>query len=136
MSKEAHRRGMKTRRKVLGDEWVDAAERNKTAFNEDFQRLITVYAWDAVWNRPHFDHRMRRLLTLAMTAALGRWEEFRLHVRAGLESKDLSQDDIKELLLQSAIYCGVPTANHAIKEARMEIDALAKRTKATRRRPS
>jgi alkylhydroperoxidase/carboxymuconolactone decarboxylase family protein YurZ len=71
-----------------------------------------------------------------MTAALGRWEEFRLHVHAGLSSKDLSEDDIKELLLQAAIYCGVPTANHAIKEARGEIDALAKRKKAARRRPS
>ena len=136
MSKDAYRRGMKTRRKVLGDEWVDAAERNKTAFNEDFQRLVTVYAWDEVWNRPHFTHKTRRLLTLAMMAALGCWEEFRLHVRAGLASKDLSEDDIKELLLQSAIYCGVPTANHAIREARIEIDALSKRRKAARGRPS
>jgi 4-carboxymuconolactone decarboxylase len=136
MGKDAYRKGMKTRRNVLGDEWVDAAERNKTSFNEDFQRLITIYAWDEVWNRPHFNHKTRRLLTLAMTAALGRWEEFRIHVRSGLASKDLSEDDIKELLLQSAIYCGVPTANHAIKEARIEMDALAKRTKAARRRPS
>ena len=136
MSKEAYRKGMKTRRKVLGEEWVDAAERNKTAFNEDFQRLVTLYAWDEVWNRPHFNHKTRRLLTLAMLAALHHWDEFRLHVRAGLASKDLSEDDLKELLLQSAIYCGVPTANHAIKEARVEIDALAKRKKATRRRPS
>lgn len=136
MGKDAYRRGEKTRRKVLGDAHVDAAERSKTAFNADFQRLITVYAWDEIWNRPHFTHKTRRLLTLAMTAALGRWEEFRLHVRAGLASKDLVEDDIKELLLQSAIYCGVPTANHGIGEARAEIEALAKTRKPPRSKPS
>lgn len=136
MAKDAYRRGTKTRRRVLGDEHVDAAERNKTVFNEDFQRLITVYAWDEIWNRPHFTHKTRRLLTLAMTAAQGRWEEFRIHVRAGLASQELVEDDIKELLLQSAIYCGVPTANHGFREARSEIEALAKSRKTVRGRPS
>jgi len=127
MSRDAHERGMKTRRKVLGDEWVDRAERTKTAFNTEFQDLITRYAWDEIWNRPGLDHRTRRMLVIAMTAALGRWEEFSLHTRAALASGDLTQDDLKEVLLQAAVYCGVPTANTAFKEARAVIEALGKK---------
>jgi 4-carboxymuconolactone decarboxylase len=127
MAKDGYERGMKTRRKVLGDEWVDRAERNKTAFNAEFQELLTRYAWDEIWNRPGLDHPTRRMLVLAMTAALGRWEEFRLHTRAALQSGDLSQDDVKEVLLQAAVYCGVPTANTAFKEAREVIAELAAR---------
>ena len=127
MSKEAHERGMKTRRKVLGDEGVDRAERTKTAFNTEFQDLITRYAWDEIWNRPGLDHKARRMLVIAMTAAIGRWEEFSLHVRAALASGDLSQDDLKEVLLQAAVYCGVPTANTAFKEARAVIESLGKK---------
>ena len=125
--REAHERGMKTRRKVLGDEWVDRAERGKTAFNTEFQDLITRYAWDEIWNRPGLDHRTRRMLVLAMTVSLGRWEEFALHVRAALSSGDLTQDDLKEVLLQAAIYCGIPSANTAFKEARAVIDSLEKK---------
>jgi 4-carboxymuconolactone decarboxylase len=125
MSKAAYARGMKTRRKVLGDAWVDQAERGKTAFNEEFQALITRYAWDEIWNRPRFTHKTRRLLVLAMLAALGHWEEFRLHVRSALESGDLEADDVKEVLLQAAIYCGVPTANHAFREAKGEVERIA-----------
>jgi 4-carboxymuconolactone decarboxylase len=127
MTKDAYDRGMKTRRKVLGDEWVDRAEKNKTKFNEDFQSLITRYAWDEIWNRPGIDHPTRRMLVIAMMVALGRWEEFRLHVQAALKSKDLSEDDLKEVLLQAAIYCGVPAANTAFKEAREVIAELAKK---------
>jgi len=127
MSRDAHERGMKTRRKVLGDEWVDRAERTKTPFNSEFQDLITRYAWDEIWNRPGLDHRTRRMLVLAMTVALGRWEEYALHVRAALQSGDLSQDDLKEVLLQAAIYCGIPSANTAFKEARAVIDSLGKK---------
>ncbi|HUL56445.1 MAG TPA: 4-carboxymuconolactone decarboxylase [Usitatibacter sp.] len=125
MSRDAYEKGMKTRRKVLGDEWVDRAERTKTAFNAEFQELITRYAWNEIWNRKGLPHRTRRMLVIAMTVALGRWEEFALHVRAALQSGDLSQDDLKEILLQAAVYCGVPAANHAFKEARAVIDALA-----------
>jgi 4-carboxymuconolactone decarboxylase len=125
MSKDAHERGMKTRRKVLGDEWVDRAERTKTAFNTEFQDLITRYAWDEIWNRKGLSHKVRRMLVIAMTAALGRWEEYTLHVRAALESGDLTEDDLKEVLLQSAVYCGVPTANTAFREARAVIAELA-----------
>ena len=127
MSRDAHERGMKTRRKVLGDEWVDRAERTKTPFNAEFQDLITRYAWDEIWNRPGLDHRTRRMLVLAMIVALGRWEEYALHVRAALQSGDLSQDDLKEVLLQAAIYCGIPSANTAFKEARAVIDSLGKK---------
>ena len=129
MSKDAYQRGMKTRRKVLGDEHVDRAEATKTDFNEEFQRLITLHAWDDVWNRPHFDHRTRRLLTISMLAAQGHWAEYRMHIGAALRSGDLSAKDIRELLLTAMIYCGVPTANHGFKEARAEIEALAAKPK-------
>ncbi|HEX7403396.1 MAG TPA: 4-carboxymuconolactone decarboxylase [Usitatibacter sp.] len=126
MSRDAYVKGMKTRRKVLGDEWVDRAERNKDAFNAEFQELITRYAWDEIWNRKGLPHATRRMLVIATMVALGRWEEFQLHVRAALQSGDLSRDDIKEVLLQSAIYCGVPAANTAFKEARAVIGEVSK----------
>ena len=122
---ERLKRGEAARRRVLGDEWVDRAERTKTAFNAEFQELITRYAWDEVWNRPGLTHEVRRMLVIAMMVALGRWEEFRLHVRAALRSGDLSEDDLKEVLLQATIYCGVPAANTAFKEAREVIAELA-----------
>jgi 4-carboxymuconolactone decarboxylase len=125
MSKSAYDRGMKTRRKVLGDEWVDRAERTKTKFNAEFQELITRYAWDEIWNRKGLDRRTRRMLVITTMVALGRWEEYQLHVRAALQSKDLSEDDLKEILLQATIYCGVPAANTAFKEARTVIAELA-----------
>ena len=134
MSKDAYKRGMKTRRKVLGDEWVDRAERTKTAFNAEFQELITRYAWDEIWNRKGLTHEVRRMLVIAMMIALGRWEEFRLHVRAALQSGDLSQDDLKEVLLQAAVYCGVPAANSAFKEAREVIQELAAAGEAKKKR--
>ena len=127
MARDAYERGMKTRRKVLGNEWVDRAEKTKTDFNADFQSLITRYAWDEIWNRPGLDHKARRILVIGQMVALGRWEEFRLHVGAALRSGDLSTDDLKEVLLQSAIYCGVPAANTAFKEAREEMAALPKK---------
>lgn len=122
MGHKAYERGMKTRRKVLGNEWVDRAEKNKTAFNEEFQELITRYAWDEVWNRPRIPHKARRMIVIGTMVALGRWEEFQLHVRAALQSGDLDADDVKEILLQQAIYCGVPAANTAFKEARAVIE--------------
>ncbi len=118
MGRKAYERGMKTRRKVLGNEWVDRAEASKTAFNADFQDLITRYAWDEIWNRPRIPHRIRRMLVISTMVALGRWEEYQLHVHAALQSGDLDEEDLKEILLQSAIYCGVPAANTAFKEAR------------------
>jgi 4-carboxymuconolactone decarboxylase len=125
MAQDAYERGMKTRRKVLGDDWVDRAEKGKTNFNAEFQELITRYAWDEVWNRPRIPHKVRRMIVIGTMVALGRWEEFQLHVRAALASGDLDADDVKEILLQQAIYCGVPAANTAFKEARAILDDLA-----------
>ena len=115
--KERYGRGMAVRRKVLGAAWVDRANARKTAFTEEFQDFITRCAWGEVWTRPHFDQRTRRILVIGTTIALGRWEEFQLHVRAALTEGGFSADDIKEIILQQAVYCGVPAANHAFKEA-------------------
>jgi len=102
--------GIAARRKVLGDAHVDRANAATTEFTKEFQELITRYAWGTIWTRPGLDVRTRRLLVLAMMAALGRWEEFRMHTSAGL-SHGLESSDIKEVLLQAAIYAGVPAAN-------------------------
>ena len=134
MSRKSYDRGLATRRKVLGDEWVDRALATKTPFNADFQEMITRYCWDGIWNRKGLSHKVRRMLVMAMTAAMGRWEEFRLHVHAALSSGELDEDDLKEVLLQSAIYCGVPTANTGFKEAREVIAELAGGVKAGKRR--
>ena len=125
MTREALEKGMKTRRKVLGDEWVDLALKNATPFNAEFQDLITRYAWNEIWNRTGLTHKERRLIVIGTMIALGKWDEFRLHVRAALESHDLSIDDVKEILLQQTIYCGVPAANTAFREARDVIEEVA-----------
>jgi 3-oxoadipate enol-lactonase/4-carboxymuconolactone decarboxylase len=109
--------GLATRRKVLGDAWVDRSLANRTAFTADYQAMITRYAWNEIWGRPGLDHRTRRLLVLAICASLARWEEFRLHVRAGLEQGGFTQDELKEVLMHIAIYAGVPAANTAFTEA-------------------
>jgi len=109
--------GMKKRRKVLGDAWVDRSVARRTDFNGDFLDLLTRYCWGDVWMRPHFDERTRRIIVIATMIALGRWEEFRLHMRAAIVEGKFSKDDVKEIILQQAIYCGVPAANHAVKEA-------------------
>ena len=110
--------GLINRRRVLGDAWVDQSVANANAVNVEFQRLITSYAWDQVWSRPGLDRRTRRILVLATTAAMGRWEEFELHIRTGLladpadpEAAPLDVDTIKEVLLQTAVYAGVPAGN-------------------------
>jgi 4-carboxymuconolactone decarboxylase/3-oxoadipate enol-lactonase/4-carboxymuconolactone decarboxylase len=109
--------GTVQRRKVLGDAWVDKSAAGRNAFNADFLDLITRYAWGEIWTRPHFDERTRRVLVIGTMMALGQWDEFRLHVRTALSEGGFTPDDIKEILLQQAIYCGVPAANHAVKEA-------------------
>jgi len=135
---KSYERGLATRRKVLGDEWVDRALATATPFNADFQKMITSYAWDGIWNRKGLSHKVRRMLVLAMTTALGRWEEFRLHVHAALASGDLGEDDVKEVLLQAAIYCGVPAANTGFREARRVIEELDARKSAAsaRKKPA
>jgi 3-oxoadipate enol-lactonase/4-carboxymuconolactone decarboxylase len=113
--------GLEVRRRILGDVHVDNAIASTTNFTEDFQALITRYAWGTIWRRPGLDYRTRRLLVLAMMAALGRWEEFRLHVKAGL-LHGLEICDIKEALLQTAVYAGVPAANTGFHIAQEEIE--------------
>jgi 3-oxoadipate enol-lactonase len=107
-------RGLQNRRGVLGDAWVDRSLNNANSFNADFQNLITRFAWNEIWGRPGLDHKTRRAIVLSITVALGRWEEYDLHVRAALlgeEGSRLTPDEIKEILMQSAIYAGVPAAN-------------------------
>lgn len=109
-------RGLRNRRSVLGDAWVDRSLSNANNFNADFQNLITRFAWNEIWGRPGLEHKTRRAIVLGITIALGRWEEFELHIRAALlgeEGSRLSPDEIKEILIQSAIYAGVPAANTA-----------------------
>jgi 4-carboxymuconolactone decarboxylase len=108
----SYERGMEVRREVLGDEHVDAAERRKSEFTAEFQDLITRYAWGEIWTRPGLDRRTRSAMTLTALIALGRFEELKMHVRAALRN-GLEEAEIKEVLLQSAIYCGVPAANTA-----------------------
>jgi len=116
--------GTAKRRKVLGNVWVDKSAANRNSFNADFLDLISRYAWGDIWQRPHFDDRTRRILVIGTMVALGQWDEFRLHARAALAEGGFSPDDIKEILLQQAIYCGVPAANHAVKEANAIIQEL------------
>lgn len=117
MDDQARRaRGMANRRAVLGDAYVDRAAARTTPFTADFQDLISRYAWGEVWDRPGLDRETRRLLTIAMTIALGRDAELRLHLRAAFEH-GVDPDRVKEVILQSAIYCGVPAANSAFHAA-------------------
>jgi 4-carboxymuconolactone decarboxylase len=103
---------MRTRREVLGDEHVDRAIESTTEFTADFQDLITRYAWGEIWSRPGLDRPTRSLITIAMLVALGREHELEMHVRAALRN-GVTVDELKEVLLQCAIYCGVPAANGA-----------------------
>ena len=120
---EQHERGMKVRREVLGDEHVERAIERTTPFTADFQDLITRYAWGEVWARPGLDRRTRSCITLATLVALGREEELAMHVRAALRV-GLTPDEVKEVLLHSAIYCGVPAANGAFAVAQRVLDEV------------
>jgi 4-carboxymuconolactone decarboxylase len=116
MSMSDHDKGMANRRRVLGDAWVDKSKANSNEFNGEFQDLITRYAWKEIWGRPAFGDKTRRLMVLSTLIALKAYEEFAMHVRAGLDGPPesrLTPEDIKEVILQAAIYCGVPAANHA-----------------------
>ena len=112
---------MRVRREVLGDEHVDRATARTTDFTREFQELITRYAWGEIWSRPGLDRRTRSCITLTALVALGRDEELAMHVRAALRN-GLSPDEIKEVLLQAAIYCGVPAANSAFAVAQRVLD--------------
>ena len=131
MGEDRYAAGMKVRRAVLGDAHVDRAEANKTAFDADFQRFITETAWGSVWSRPGLDRRTRSLLTIAMMASLGREAELALHIRA-TPNTGASREDVKEVLMQVAVYAGVPAANSAVAVAKRtfaEMDAAAREEK-------
>ncbi len=114
--RERYAKGMEVRRAVLGDQHVNRSLEHKNAFNEEFQDLITRYAWGEIWTRPGLPRHTRSLITLAMLVALNRGDEFRMHVRAATNN-GVTRDEIKELLLHAAIYCGVPAANSAFHAA-------------------
>jgi 4-carboxymuconolactone decarboxylase len=112
MSDDAYERGMKVRREVLGDEHVDRATASATDVTRDFQEFITRYAWGEIWSRPGLDRRTRSCITMTALIAIGRFDELAMHIRAARRN-GLSPEEIAEVLLQSAVYCGVPAANSA-----------------------
>jgi len=114
---EAFEQGLKTRREVLGAEWVDKAIASADDFNREVQQLVTQYCWNEVWNRPGLERRTRSMLNLAMLMALGKPHELALHVRGAINN-GVTKDEIKEVLLQATIYCGVPAGVDAFRVAR------------------
>ena len=117
MNQELFDKGLQTRRAVLGADYVDAAIQNADDFNRDMQELVTQYAWGDVWNRPGLDRKTRSLLNLAMLTALNRPHELKLHLRGAL-TNGVSKDEIKEVFLQTAIYCGAPAAIDSFRTAK------------------
>jgi 4-carboxymuconolactone decarboxylase len=107
--------GLEIRRQVLGDAHVDRAIAQTTPLNKEFQDLITRYAWGEIWTRPGLDVRSRRILVIGTMIAIGRWEEFEMHAAAAMREGGFTLDDLKEIVLQQAVYCGVPAAHHALK---------------------
>jgi len=123
MSDPTLEQGMAVRRQVLGDEHVDRANASKTPFTEDFQDFITRYAWGGIWTRPGLDRRFRSCITVAMLVALGRQEELAMHVRAALRN-GVTRDELREVLLQTAVYAGVPAANTAFAIANRTLEEM------------
>jgi len=117
MNRDAFEKGLKTRREVLGAEYVDQAIRNADDFNLPLQELVTEYCWNEIWNRPGLDRKTRSIVNLAMLTALNRPHELKLHVKGAINS-GLSKDEIAEIFLQSAIYCGVPAAIDSFRTAK------------------
>ena len=112
---QRHAKGLEIRRAVLGDAHVERAIAQTTPLTQEFQDLITRYAWGEIWTRPGLDVRSRRILVIGTMIAIGRWEEFQMHAAAAMREGGFSLDDLKEIVLQQAIYCGVPAAHHALK---------------------
>jgi len=130
--RERRRRGLKVRREVLGDAHVERAREATDDFDAELQDLITRYAWGELWTRPGLPRKLRSLITLAMLAALGRHEELRFHVTAALRN-GVTRDELKELLLHAAVYCGVPAAHSAFRVAREALAADAPQPRGLRR---
>ena len=117
MNRDAFEKGLKTRREVLGAEYVDQAIRNADDFNLPLQELVTEYCWNEIWNRPGLDRKTRSIVNLAMLTALNRPHELKLHVKGAINN-GLSKNEIAEIFLQSAIYCGVPAAIDSFRTAK------------------
>ena len=117
MNKESFDKGLKTRREVLGAEYVDASIANADDFNRPMQELVTEYCWNEIWNRPGLDRKTRSIMNLCMITALNRPHELKLHVRGAINN-GLTKDEIKEVFLQAAIYCGVPAAIDSFRNAK------------------
>src|SRR2546423_15380306 len=124
---ERRERGMKIRREVLGDDHVDRAQAGTTPLTKDFQDLLTRYAWGEIWARPGLDRRTRSCITVAMTVALNRPEELALHLRAALRN-GVTVVELREILLQTAVYCGIPAANSAFRIAQTVLDDVSERS--------
>jgi 4-carboxymuconolactone decarboxylase len=124
--KERYHKGLETRREVLGDEHVDRAQANLSEFNAPFQEFITRYAWGEIWERAGLTRRERSLITLAMLVALNREPEFRMHVGGALNN-GVTAEEIREVLIHSGIYCGLPAANAAIQAAEQVINEIKDR---------
>ena len=124
--RERYDAGMKVRRAVLGDAHVDRSLQRRNDFNQEFQDLITRYAWGEIWTRPGLERRERSLIVLALMIALNRADEFKMHVRAAFNN-GLTRDDIKEVIMQCAIYAGVPAANSAFHQAEEVFAAMEKK---------
>jgi 4-carboxymuconolactone decarboxylase len=125
MKDPTYEAGLAVRRRVLGDAHVNRALKNASAFDEEFQDLATRHAWGDIWTRPGLDHRTRSLITIALLAAGGNHEELKLHVRA-TRNTGATPDEIKEVLLQVAVYAGVPAANSAFRIAKAALEEMAK----------
>jgi 4-carboxymuconolactone decarboxylase len=125
MDQDMHARGLKNRKEVLGEAHVERSFATADDFSRPYQEMITEYCWGAVWDRPGLSRKTRSLLNIAMLTALNREDEFKLHVRAAFRN-GVTRDEIREVLLQTAIYCGVPAANSAFKQAREVFAAMDK----------
>ena len=126
--KQRHAAGMAIRRRILGDAYVDRAVADTTDATSEIQDLITRYAWGEIWTRPGLDHRTRRVLVIGTQIALRQWDQYRIHVRAALVEGGFTMDDVNEVVLQQAIYCGAPAALTAINIARELLDEIEGRS--------
>ena len=117
MNRDAFEKGLKTRREVLGAEYVDQSIQNADEFNRPLQELVTEYCWNEIWNRPGLDRKTRSIVNLAMITALNRPHELKLHIKGAINN-GLTKDEIREIFLQTAIYCGVPAASDSFRNAK------------------
>ena len=123
--KQRHVAGMRVRREILGDAYVDRVIAETTELTTEFQDLITRYAWGEIWTRPGLDQRARRVLVIGTLIALKQWDQLRLHIRGAVVAGGFSAADLQEIVLQQAVYCGAPTAHTAMRVAREVLGELA-----------